>query len=126
MAMNKAERAAFELAQSELAIARALRWSRYEPVEPDVPRPSGFEQIEGWGMHAHSKTVKQQWSESTAHGYGPYPKGERYRSASQGGRALYSTKLLALQALRHEVERAAAKELADIDVQIAAEQEGKP
>lgn len=106
MAMNKAERAAFELAQSELAIARALRWSRYKPVEPDQPPPRGFgEYVEGWGTNAYSKSVK-------------------HRNASQGGIAIYSTKLLALQALRYEVERAAAKDLADIDAQIEAEQEG--
>ena len=127
MAMNKAERAAFELTHSELAIARALRWSRYEPLEPDQPKPppNGLgAYIEGWGTYAYVKRVKQQWSQSISHGDGPYQKEDRHRSASQGGRALYSTKLLALQALRYEVERSAAKDLADIDAQIKAEQEG--
>jgi hypothetical protein len=42
-------------------------------------------------------------------------------SASQGARSLYSTKLLALKAMRNEMERKAARELAKVDALIEQE-----
>lgn len=128
MAMNKSERAALDLAQRELAIARALRWSRYEPVPKDLPAPEPFgyarNYTEGWATNTYTKSVNQEWSEPSCHGSGPYPAVGRHRSASQRGKSLYSTRLLALQALRYEVERAAAQDLAEIDAEIEAELNG--
>ena len=126
MAMNKTERAALEYAQNELSIARALRWSRHEPVPKDLPPPTTSfgpdrRYTEGWSTNMHSRSVMQQWSEFVSHGMGPYHEGDRFRSGARGSISLYSSRLLALQALRYEIERDAAKTLAKIDAQIEAE-----
>lgn len=115
MAMSKAEKARLEAALT----AAALRWTA--PVERDVPIPTGREVTEGWDFNTYSATVSQKWSTATAHGDGPAPSsGYRYlAAASQGGRRLYSTKALALAALRFEVETKAAETLRSIDSLIA-------
>lgn len=43
------------------------------------------------------------------------------RTSSQGARSMYSSKLLALKALRHQLERDYAETLASIDMQIEEE-----
>lgn len=123
MAMNKKEREALEFAEKELAIARALRWSRYEPLVPDVPVPkNGFTQ--GWQV-LYEGRINYAWSEMSSHGSGEHPK-EYPRTASQGGRALFSTKLLAMQAARYLMEREFAAKLAAIDAQIAELEKAMP
>lgn len=112
MAMNKKEREALEFAQKELAIARALRWSRHEPLTPDVPVPGSGHSV-GW--LARGDQVERAWSESVYHGYGEYSGNRQIRSGRQNGRRLYSTELLALKALRYERERYMAIELATFD-----------
>ena len=124
MAMNKKERAAFDAALNEARVLGALRWTF--PVEKDVMRPDGSigAHTEGWDINStstYSAVAFKAWSESCSHGTGDFPIGNKYRSASQGGVSLYSTKLLALRAVRHEVEKIAAKRLAEIDAMIAEE-----
>lgn len=128
MAMNKTERAALESAQKELVVARALNWSRHESLLEDLPPPSGrgpgTRYTEGWGFNSHTEDVFPMWSGVVVHGYGSAPTTTMASgSRSHGGRALYSTKLLALQALRYEMERNAARALAKIDAQIAAQKD---
>lgn len=115
MAMNKAEKTGLEEART----IAALRWSA--PVERDVTQPKGGSgsMTTGWEYNAHSLWVEQMWSTSVSHGSGPTRTANG--SASQRGRDLFSTKLLALKAMRHECERRAAKELRRIDQMIEAE-----
>lgn len=117
MAMNKKELAEMAELKRELAEARALRFT--SQVVPDLPAPKGGVKTSGWDFNAHCHEVGQAWSESIAHGRGP-ARGKNM-SASQGSRALYSTKLLALKAMRNTMEHKAARELAKVDALIEQE-----
>lgn len=110
MAMTKKEREAMEA---------ALRWTA--PVERDVRPPKEWDRRSlGWDMNSHSGTVREAWSEINSHGDGHAAKPDiHYYSASQGCRSLYSTKALALAALRHELELKAAASLLAVDRQLA-------
>lgn len=130
MAMNKKEQAEMAALKKQLAVASAF--VRTPAVEKDLPPPEFAATIKythGFDINMHSKSVLEYWSGSVStHTENPeFKKG--YMSGSQGGIALYSTRLLALKALRHAVENQAAESLAKIDMQIAAEiqaqQEGK-
>jgi hypothetical protein len=97
----------------------ALRWS--DRIEPDVPKPEVFgKPTSGWDFNAYAKRVWPAWSTSITHGEGTYS-GNR-PSGSQGGRGLYSTRELALRALRYEVACMAAVELLKIDRAISEAQ----
>jgi hypothetical protein len=117
MAMTKAEKAEMQALRDRLALVSALRWT--EAVAPDVPVPAyGEPATSGWAHNPHAMRVDQMWSESQAHGWGA----ARGRdTASQRGRALYSTRLLALRAMRHAVELDCAARLAQVDKMIEAE-----
>ncbi len=120
--MNKKETAAFEALQNELRLAKSLRFT--EPVRPDVPPPTSEERgnrlTVGYDFAGALGTaggrVEVACSSSVHHALGRTDK-----TTSQGSRALYSTRLLALRALRHEVEQECAKRLAGIDKQIEQE-----
>lgn len=112
MAMNKKEQAEFDRLKFELASAKALSWT--SKVLPDLPPPKGFGELtKGWMYRVHSASVVPACSSSTAHNIG-----QDYKTISQQPKALYSTKLLALRALRYELEVIAATNLAHVDFQI--------
>lgn len=119
MAMNKKEQAAMADLQCALAEARALRFT--PQVFPDLPAPArgSSGKTSGWGFSANGKNVHPAWSESYAHGHGPTR--SQALSAAQGSRPLYSTKLLAFQAMRNALEHRFAGELAQVDEWIAQE-----
>jgi hypothetical protein len=120
MAMNKKEQAAFDDLQAQLRIAKALRFT--EPVKTDVPIPESFRDsslAKGWLYNAYvsgNPRVEKSCSSSVHHSFGNDDK-----TTTQGACRLYSTKLRALRAMRHEVEQRVAKILADIDAEIEAE-----
>lgn len=126
--MTKAEKAALDAALRSARVNRALRWSDAPPVR-DLPIPTGDQpDTSGWDFnvaaargfnsnHLCSGAVFRAWSSSVAHSEGAV----RARSKSQGGRALYSTRTLALRALRAAIEADTAGLLADIDVEIEKE-----
>lgn len=118
MAMTKKEIAAFAELQKDLVVARA--WRRTEPVMRDLSVPRNGE-ISGWIFNLHSKRVEPAWSGFTCHGRGYATRKEARGSASQNGIALFSSKLLALRAMRYEAEEEAVRMLAEIDAQIADE-----
>lgn len=112
MAMNKKEQAEFDKLKFDLASARALSWT--SKVLPDLMPPIGFGGLtKGWMYRVHSMSVVPACSSSTGHDIGRNDK-----TSSQSPRALYSTKLLALKALRYEMEIIAAANLANVDFQI--------
>jgi hypothetical protein len=116
MAMTKAEKAELQGLRDRLALISALRWT--ELVAPDVLVPAYGEATSGWDYNKHAHRVDVMWSESHASGWGA----ARGRdTASQRGRALYSSKLLALRAMRHAVELECAARLAQVDKMIEAE-----
>lgn len=115
MALNKKEQAEFAEMKKALAEAKALRFS--EIVQKDVPPPNGHDALTtGWDFNLYSKRVIPCCSSQIGHGYGRTDKTD-----SQNSRALFSTKTLALKALRNAYEAKAAEDLAMIDAMIAAE-----
>ncbi|WP_186268089.1 hypothetical protein [Burkholderia gladioli] len=121
--MNKKELARMAEVEQQLREARALRFT--DTAAPDLPKPTGSgEETSGWSFNSYSKSISQAWSNSVAHGTG-YSSSAAQRasrqSASQRGIPLYSTRLLALRAMRNDIERRVARELSDIDAMIDAE-----
>jgi hypothetical protein len=122
VSMNKKEQAAFTQLQEEVRIAKAMRFT--EPVGPDVSPPGygggGRDLAKGFLFNAYwpHPRVEPACSSSVHHNFG-----DDSVTRIQGARSLYSTRLLALKALRHELEQEAAKKLADIDAQIEVEAE---
>lgn len=116
MAMNKKEQAEFEAMKRALIMARALNWTA--KVDPDIAPPKSGGLTTGYLINAHNGTVDVGCSSSVFHG-----RGQINKTTTQRPVWLYSTRLLALKAVRHEVEKQCANRLADIDEQIAAEVE---
>lgn len=120
--MTKKETAEMDSLRDQLLIARALRFT--EEVNPDVMPPdynsrhdalsTGFSFIAYAGFGGDSTAVG--CSSSSYHA-----RGRTDKTTSQGATMLYSTRLLALRGLRHEVEKEVAKRLAAIDKQIERE-----
>lgn len=121
MAMNKAEKKLLE----DAYVQGALRWT--QPIEPDLLPPGylpgtssgGF--IQGWDYNQYSQNVFPAWSDSISHGSETYTTNWKIRAGSQGRRRLYSTKALALKALRASLEYKTAVELRKIDKLLAEE-----
>jgi hypothetical protein len=107
-----------EALERELREAKALRWT--DPVRKDVPPPAAGSTTSGFVFNAHNGSVSPAWSKSVAHGIGSHAP-QSQCSGSQNGISMFSSRLLALRALRHEVERESAKRLAAIDKEIEAE-----
>ena len=113
--MTKKEKAAMD-ALRQLA---ALRWTA--PVAPDVQPPATFGGAStGYFFNAYSAEVSPGWSSSIYHGHGAAP-AKAGLTGSQGARALYSTRLLALRAMRHAIELECARKLASVDLAIEEE-----
>lgn len=114
MAMNKAEKAELEKAKT----VAALRWTA--PVAFDVPVPGhGEPPATGWAFNDYAMSVEQGWSCRLYHGRGTAPASRM--SGSQGSRRMFSSRLRALQAMRHELEKQAADKLRRIDQMIEQE-----
>ena len=64
-------------------------------------------------------SVWQGWSDRVGHGEGKAPVDYKGRNGSQGSRRMYSTKALALAAMRHEMEQKFAAHLLSVDRKIA-------
>lgn len=99
----------------EPRIRAALRWTEPAPG-PDVAPPSWDGLSTGYLFNAHTNRVDVACSSSVSHAFG-----RTDQTTTQGARRLYSTRLLALQALRNAVERACAERLTAIDRQIEQE-----
>jgi hypothetical protein len=93
----------------------ALHWTDLAPA-PDVMPPEGSGLSTGYTFNVYAQRVDVACSGAVSHSVG-----RTDRTTTQGARRLYSTKLLALQALRNAMEREFAKRLAAIDVQIESE-----
>ena len=110
MAMTKKEKAAIEAAINRAETLEALRWT--QRVLPDVDTPARYSDIAtGWTFNVASMRVSRGWTSSISHGTGEYRPG----SGSQGGIAMFSTRALAVAALRHAVELDSAQRLMRVD-----------
>jgi len=113
MAMNKKEQAIVE----DLKVRCALRFT--ETVELDVGIPKYDEpDTKGFLMNSYALRVTPACSSSIGHS-----STSNERTTSQKGVELYSTKLLALKAMRNELEYRLAIELRRIDIMIEKETE---
>ncbi len=125
MPMSKKEKAAFDALLLHHKLKGVIHWS--PPVLPDVmpPKPgSGGTESSGFDFNHHSLRIFEAWSSTASHGEGPANVRFRRTSGSQNPSPLYSTRLLALRAMRHEVVMKAAKELLAVDAMIEAEEAG--
>lgn len=137
MAMNKKEQAAFDAAQREAKLARALSWStpmHSGPIEPDVLVPDIGKVTRGWVVRSvvtfgvNYYCVEMAASKANAHITSSdkdrierWIKGGGYVSGSQKGIPLHSTKLRAWMSARRMAELDSAKVLLRIDEEIEAE-----
>ena len=119
--MNKKEQKYVEDLKEQLLLAKALRFTI--KIEPDVdPPPFGSTERlrKGWLFNAPSERVEPACTSSIYHSFGTDTE-----TRTQGARRLYSTKLLALMAMRNEIEIEICKKLARIDKAIEDELEAK-
>lgn len=119
MAMTKKEQAEMEDLKRQLAIAKAFRFTN--PVNKDVAPPSGgwgSTLSTGWVFNSYTKKVDVACSSQVHHAIGKTDK-----TSTQNPIWMFSSKLLALKALRHDLERKFAEELANIDKMIEIEEQ---
>lgn len=143
MAMNKAEKAVLDLALTVASFYRTQPVPRdLLPPTSDMDRmdgsnailPPGYGRVRdvnayggrhnigqlvsmGWDFNSYqSPRVEKACSSSIGHDFGNW-KG----TTTQQPRALFSTKLLALRAMRHEIEMEACRKLRAVDKMIEAE-----
>lgn len=74
--------------------------------------------VNGWDYNVYSGIVTKACSSSIYHSFGNWDK-----TTSQGSRRLFSTKMLALRALRYETEQQCMTKLAAIDRMIEQEEQ---
>jgi hypothetical protein len=116
MAMTKKEQEKME----ELLIISALRYTT--EVQPDIQPPPlgqiGNEIRNGYLYNTYTLRITEACTSSIYHNDNGHD-----RTTSQGSCSLYSTKLLALKAMRNEAEKQYAKKLREIDKMIEKEME---
>lgn len=114
--LTKKQQEALEEAAREERIRQALRWTGPAPAR-DVPPPRDGGLSTGYTYNAYTRRVIEACSSAVYHAIG-----RTDRTTTQRPIALYSTRLLALQALRATLEREFAEALEQIDQQIAREE----
>lgn len=118
MSMSKKEQAEFAAAKKAVIVARALNWT--EPVERDVPPPA-YNQNDTLGYTFNTYDARVMYGRSSSIHHATSDSEMPQKTRSQRPLSMYSTKLLALKALRHAVECECAEKLARIDMDIAQE-----
>jgi len=122
MAMNKKEQARMTELESELKLARALRWSDAKLPEPDVDEGNYNAPTIGWlpGYEVPMATISYGVTHYSTHSMERLQ--ERLQKGrpgcTQGGVKLYSRKKDALLIMRAKKERVAANLLLSIDKMI--------
>jgi len=119
MAMTKKEQQAMADLQQELRLAKAMRFT--EDVRPDVAPPSGSGLTKGFLYNNYIGGHSGPHVEPACSGCVSHAFGQDDHTTTQDPKFLYSTRLLALRALRHSVEIQVATLLAGIDQQIEEE-----
>lgn len=110
-----------EQAHVEQVLTRAALHTTTD-VEPDIAPPHRGDTTRGFLFFSSASRpyVCQAWSTSTAHGTGDPAAAKRV--SCKGARHLFSTKALALRALRRSVEDECASRLRSIDRMIEQEE----
>lgn len=120
MTMTKAERA--HVAVLEKNLAEALAFRRTDLVKPDVspPEPGSGNTSYGFRPHVYETEFRAEPFNSTSIYHGRSDNG-RQSSRSHGSIMLCSSRLLALQMARNQMERNFATVLAKIDAEMESE-----
>lgn len=114
---NMAKSKSQEIQELKVELERLKSWRLTEMIEPNVKAPSGSgpfqEKSFGWTFNAYSKEVYEEWSTRTSHGsiIG-------LNISQQRSQDMYSSKELALRAMRACVEQQMLAELYKIDQKI--------
>lgn len=112
MAMTKAEKTALIELQKELMLYKAF--TRTPEVEPDVLPPEEWDTInKGWVVLVHARDVTEGCTSKHNHNMWA-----NTHTTSKGAISLYSTKLLALKALRNALEFEFMKAASSLDARI--------
>jgi len=124
MAMNKAEKAHVAALEKQLAEARAFR--RTDAVETDLFPPNGYspEKLTFGFRPFVCGTIEfraEPMASSSIYNYRYRSSGVRESGGSHGSIRLCSTRLLALQRARNQLEQNVAEALARLDADIEAE-----
>ena len=111
--MTKKERARIERLLTECALRRTSE------VLPDVPPPKSYTDplTVGWHFNSYTMDVRQGCSSSGYHSIHSTTKTD-----SQLPKHFYSSKMLALRAMRYEIETRVARELRAADIKIEKEE----
>lgn len=121
MAMTKAEQKRMADLESDLVLAKALRWPDYKPLRLDAAAIAAAKDwgdvTAAWWFNAHNLSVGDGCFSSNAHS----THGITKTTTQQVGGPWFETKRDALMALRIEMTMDAAKKLARIDALIAQE-----
>lgn len=131
MGLTKAQKEERRLkAEADEAALTLAAFRLTEAVPIDVPAPKDYNsETKGFvflGEGSDCPRVEQGISTTTAHFFGTTIHTDKDRSwGAQGARDMYSTKLLALKALRHEAELDCARRLRYIDLMIEREVNGE-
>lgn len=113
MAISKKEKQMIE----DLQIRLALHFT--EKVEPDIAIPDDYDVIKnGYSFNSYNHNITKSCSSAICHSSVGWDKTTSQRPIKQ-----YSSILLALKAMRNELEYKFAKELGNIDVLIQIEKE---
>jgi hypothetical protein len=117
MSMTKKEKEFIDKFITELMIQAAFRWTDAVTYDIQPPTLDDSDRLrKGFLFNAHYLIVDKACTSSIFHS----SRGDE-KTTTQNPHPLYSTRLLALKAMRHEVEKACAMKLLKIDVQIEAE-----
>ena len=109
--MNKREQDYLE----SIEIKASLRLT--EEILPDLPIPKSSDGlVKGYRFNVYTSRVSETCSDSVYHN-----SHDNIKANSQNPMEQYSTKLLALKALRYQTELEVAKKLRAIDIKIKAE-----
>lgn len=102
--------------EESIKVKMALRFT--DEVLPDLKKPeySSGEMTKGWSFNSYNMSVGKACSTSNSHSVWGDEK-----TTSQGGIDIFSTRILALKAMRHEVEMECAYNLRKIDIMIEGE-----
>jgi hypothetical protein len=112
------EAEARRIADIELDAAKSRSMHRTPKVDRDLPPPASSSLTKGWDINSYIGggspigSIFKACSSSVGHGY------EWDKTSSQKPRHLYSTELLAAQALRHELAEQFAEVLVKCDKRI--------
>ena len=129
MAMTKKEQAELQRLRDDLDLARAMRWPDYAQPAPMTEAEIKANLVEGGLKYGSRQMVARGWFCAASTGRvtygcssGLFHSREGDTTNTQNMGVMYATKADALRAMRIEMTQAFARNLAEVDKQIMAEE----